>query len=164
MIVEVIRKKGVIFLSLFLVSYSIEAFSSQPNQEDCDLLCQLGLSDQPPPKPPPEPPPEVPYEIPSHRLVYNGGMTFEIGSNDPFTGVSIEYHENGQPEEKIFYKNGIEVGRTITEFSYHENGKLREVVDTKDGVIDGSAESFYESGQLQSRGNYKNGNLDGQNE
>ena len=84
------------------------------------LVLLVSCSDQPPP----EPPPEVLHEVPSHRLINNGGMTFEIGSNDPFTGISIEYHENGQPEEKIHYKNGKEVSNTS--FSYYENGQLKE--------------------------------------
>ncbi|SVD94364.1 uncharacterized protein METZ01_LOCUS447218, partial [marine metagenome] len=96
-----------------------------------------------------QPPPEVPYEVPSHRLVKNGGMTFEIGSNDPFTGTSIEYHENGQPEEKIFYKNGREV--STTEFDYYENGQLRSRSNYKNGELDGLYEGFYENGQLRSR-------------
>ena len=55
-------------------------------------------------------PPEVLYGAPSHRLINNGGMTFEIGSNDPFTGITIEYRENSQIKEKITYKNGKKDG------------------------------------------------------
>ena len=101
------------------------------------------------------PSPEVPYEVPSHRLVKNGGMTYEIGSNDPFTGTSTEYQENGQPKEKIFYKNGREVSKTI--FQYYENGQLGYRWNHKDGKRDGLSEEFYDNGQLLSRGNYKNG-------
>ena len=52
-------------------------------------------------------PPEVPYGVPSHRLINNGGMAFEIGSNDPFTGITIEYRENSQIKEKISTLNSI---------------------------------------------------------
>ena len=77
---------------------------------------------------------KTPYEVPSHRLVKNGGMTFETGSNDPFTGTSIEYHLNAQLKEKTNFKNG---------------------------KLDGLNEGFYENGQLQGRANYKNGELEG---
>ena len=39
------------------------------------LVLLVSCSDEPPP----EPTPEVPYEVPSHRLVNNGGMTYETG-------------------------------------------------------------------------------------
>ena len=108
------------------------------------------------------PSPEVPYEVPSHRLVKNGGMTYEIGSNDPFTGTSTEYQENGQPKEKIFYKNGREVSKTI--FQYYENGQLGYKGNYKDGKEDGLSEGFYENGQLGYRWNHKDGKRDGLSE
>ena len=95
---------------------------------------------------------DVSYEVPSHRLIENGGVTFEQGSNNPFTGVSIEYHENGQPEEKIYYKNGREV--STTNFDYYENGQLEVRENFKDGeIVNGLWESYYENGQLERRGN-----------
>ena len=127
------------------------------------LVLLVSCSDEPPlepsSEPSPEPPPEVPYEVPSHRLINNGGMTFEIGSNDPFTGVSTEYHENGQPEEKIYYKNGREV--STTEFNYYENGQIQGRGHIKDGELYGLMEIFHENGQLQLRVNFKNGKEDG---
>ena len=66
---------------------------------------------------------ETPYKVPSRRLVKNGGMTFEISSNDPFTGISIEYDLNGQPKEKTNYKDGKELSET--RFTYPDNGQLQ---------------------------------------
>ena len=51
-------------------------------------------------------------EVPSHRLIEMGSVIFEIGSNDPFTGVSIGY-ENGILTERTNYKNGKEVSKTM---------------------------------------------------
>ena len=44
------------------------------------ILTLSSCSDQPP-------------ELPSHNLVKNGGVVFEIASNEPFTGDSIEYKD-----------------------------------------------------------------------
>ena len=98
---------------------------------------------------------EPPPEVPSHRLINKGGMTFEIGSNDPFTGVSIEYHENGQLKEKINHKDGKEV--STTEFYYHENGQLKERGYFKGGKEDGMWEGFEENGQIEFTSYYING-------
>ena len=87
-------------------------------------------------------------------------MTFEQGSKVPFTGVSIEYNGyNGQPKDKIFYKNGREV--STTEFSYHENGQLFIRVDYKDGERDGLTEWYYKNGQLREKGDFKDGKQEG---
>ena len=122
------------------------------------LVLLISCSDQPPP----EPPPEVPYEVPSHRLINNGGMTFEIGSNDPFTGVSIEYHKNGELKSSKNYKNGREVNTTI--FDYHDNGQLWSKGNVINGKPDGLYEMFYDNDQLSFRGNYKDGESDGLHE
>jgi antitoxin component YwqK of YwqJK toxin-antitoxin module len=98
-------------------------------------------------------------EVPSHRLIENGGVTFEIDSNDPFTGVSTEYHENGQPEEKTYYKNGKKVSKT--RFDYYENGQLISIENYKNELLEGLHEDFYENGKLMTRGNYKDGKIDG---
>ena len=175
---------------VLLFSYSTEVFSSQPNQEDCDILCQLGLSESTQTqikepqtkktKTPTEDLPEFQYKVPSHLLIKNGGMTFEQGFRDPFTGVSIKYHENGQPEEKIYYKNGREVSTTKlsynkndqleelgnykngvevkkTTFGYHDNGQLDYKYSEKEGELDGLYEIFYLNGQPMSKFNYREG-------
>ena len=71
-----------------------------------------------------------PPEVPSHRLIMNGGMTFEISSNDPFTGVSIKYHHNNQLSNRTNYKNGEQHG---LEERFHENGQLYEREEYRDG-------------------------------
>ena len=129
-------------------------------------------------------------EVPSHRLIENGGLTYEIGSNNPFTGVSVNY-ENGQLKEKVNFKNGKEVSKTS--FKYHENGQLRiqheenpkepptevtlqplEVVTgpvrVSDGItydqntnelVTGIVEKFYENGELWFYLNFKDGKQEG---
>ena len=124
-----------------------------------------------------------PPDVPSHRLVQNGGLTYEVGSNDPYTGVSSTSNQDGQLGRKKEYEKGIELSDTI--FIYHDNGQLwtqenykkgerhglqewlyengqldyRE--NWKDGKEDGLFEGYHENGQLRSRENYKDGELDG---
>ena len=127
------------------------------------LVLLVSCSDQPPPESPtepsPEPPPEVLYEVPSHRLIYNGGVPYEIGSNKPFTGISVEHFEHFgglvTGEERTVYKKGREVSKTVVTF--HENGQLWDKVNYKDGKKTGVEVRYYENGQLRSRGNFKNG-------
>ena len=84
-------------------------------------------------------------EIPSHLLIKNGGLSFEKNSREPFTGVSVKYHKNGQAEEKITFKAGKEISK-IT-FDYHENGELRIKSNYKDGKLDGCLEYYGQNGQ-----------------
>ena len=65
-------------------------------------------------------------EVPSHRIIKNGGVAFEMGSNNPFTGTSTSYCENTQPKEIITYKKGITT--EVEFFSYYDNDQLRKYV------------------------------------
>ena len=103
-----------------------------------------------------------PPDVPSHRLVQNGGLTYEVGSNDPYTGVSSTSNQDGQLERKKEYEKGIELSDTT--FDYYDNGQLWSQENYKYGKREGLCEKFYENGQLFDRENYKNGNKDGLSE
>jgi len=94
-------------------------------------------------------------EVPSHRLIENGGMTYEIGSNNPFTGVSVNY-KNGQIKERKTFKDGVQEG-LWEKYRYYDNGQLWETENYKDGKRDGLWEWYRENGQLFSRENFKDG-------
>jgi|TARA_R100000808_G_C2153259_1_gene163338 antitoxin component YwqK of YwqJK toxin-antitoxin module len=102
---------------------------------------------------------EPPAEIPSHLLVKNGGMTFEQGSKKPFTGVSVKYHENGEPEEKVTFEAGKETRKTV--FIYDYNGQFKTKVNFIDGKKHGLWENYWSNGQLKSKENYKVGEKHG---
>ena len=129
------------------------------------LVLLVSCSDQPPPESPtepsPEPPPEVLYEVPSHRLIYNGGVPYEIGSNKPFTGISVEHFEHFgglvTGEERTVYKKGREVSKTVVTF--HENGQLRSRGNYKDGKQEGVWERYDENGNLTKTEEWKDGEL-----
>ena len=81
-------------------------------------------------------------------------MTYKDGKLE---GLYEEFHENGQLTETRAYKDGIEQNRTV--FTYHENGQLKSRGNVKDGNMDGLWEWFDEDGQLETRGNLKDGEL-----
>ena len=45
-------------------------------------------------------------EIPSHRLIENGGISFEIGSNSPFNGIANEYRD-AKLHSLSYFKDGL---------------------------------------------------------
>ena len=86
-------------------------------------------------------------EVTPDQLVVRLGITYKINSTTPFTGSSVDYHDNGQMSSGGKYKDGKRHG-------------FFESFD-KDGKQDGLYEKFYENGQLKWRTNFKDGKLDG---
>ena len=114
-----------------------------------------------------EPPPEVFF----YELDERQGIKYEVNSNTPFTGSSVDYYENGLRVEngkvqvnytglryRYNYKDGKQDG--LSE-DFHENGQLYSRKNYKDGKEEGLTEEFWENGQLQFRINFKNGKEDG---
>ncbi len=95
-----------------------------------------------------------PTEIPSKDLIERQGLTYEVNSQTPFSGSSVDYHSNGQLLTKSNYKDGKRDG--LWEY-FGENGQLRFKSNYKDGKEDGLQESYYENGQLQTKFNGKDG-------
>ena len=100
-----------------------------------------------------------PPDVPSHRLVQDGGVTYEVGSNNPYTGVSSTFDQDGQLEGKKEYENGIEL--SDMSFEYDGNGQLLNRGNYRNGKRDGLWEEFHDNGQLEFRENYIDGELDG---
>ena len=92
--------------------------------------------------------------IPKYKLVERQGLHYEVNSTTPFTGTTVDYHENGQLWITSNYKDGKEDG--LYE-ELHKNGQLRTRGNYKNGERDGFFEDYYENGQLWSRGYYKDG-------
>ena len=75
---------------------------------------------------------------------------------------------NEVPSDKLVYRNGLiyEINSTIpftgSFVDYHDNGQISSKGNYKDGKLDGLVEEFYlPSGRLWNRKNYKDGKLDG---
>ena len=157
-------KKLLTILCLVLLSfYSIEVSFSQSNQEDCDLLCQMGLSEstetQTKKTQTKETQTETPKkEVPSYKLVERRGIIYEVNSQTPFTGSSVGYYENGELQSRENRKNGESNG--LFEHFY-DNGQLEIRGNLKNGLHDGLWEYFDENGDLTKTEEYKDGEQDG---
>jgi antitoxin component YwqK of YwqJK toxin-antitoxin module len=100
----------------------------------------------------------APVVVDASRLVARNDTFYEINSDTPFTGVSLTYHENGQVNDRVTFKDGKQNG--LFE-GYYENGQLAVTVNLKNDKDDGLLESYREDGTLDFRMNYKDGELDG---
>lgn len=98
-------------------------------------------------------------------LSKTGGYFYFEGKK--FTGVGFEMYDSKQVKHEIQYKEGEKDGE---EKFYSENGDLTLLRTYKKDEYDGPFESYYEiyngskvdSVVLESKGNYKNGKLDGE--
>ena len=109
----------------------------------------------------------APNEVPSKDLIERQGLTYEVNSQTPFTGVSVEYYLDtiikNEFEERVLlqrttFEKGIKNG--LYE-SFHLNGQLKVKENFKDGYRDGLVEGYDKNGQLIRRNNYKNGKFHG---
>ncbi len=98
-------------------------------------------------------------EILADRLVERMGVTYEVDSDEPFTGSAVEFHKDGQLLSKINYKDGKRDGLFETFFS--ENGQLKFRKNFRDGKKDGLAEIFHKNGRLKNRATFKDGKANG---
>ena len=97
-------------------------------------------------------------EFPLEQTVERNGITYEVNSEEPFTGTTVSYYENSQLEQRSNLKDGELDG---LEERYDENGQLQSKTNFKDGERDGLDEDYHDNGQLVSKENYKDGELDG---
>ncbi|MDC6460803.1 toxin-antitoxin system YwqK family antitoxin [Gammaproteobacteria bacterium] len=109
-------------------------------------------------------------------------LTYEINSQTPFSGMSIQYYKNGQLKDKANYKEGKKEGLSQTFYSngqveyettykggervhekwyYEIGGRLKDKTNYKDGKREGLSESYFGDGSLNDKSLYKNGKLDG---
>ena len=108
-----------------------------------------------------------PPEVPSNQLVERQWVTYQVNSDQPFTGTSVEYYVDtiieNQFEERVLwkrttYKDGVMDG--LYE-SFHPNGQMGVRENYKGGQKHGLHEVFYKNGQLQETGNFIDGKPDG---
>jgi len=120
-------------------------------------------------------------EVDSSKLVERGGLTYEVNSETPFTGVSakydnkklrvkrsyregklngpsLNYYDNGRIKKKGTYKDGEKDSPWVR---YHKNGQLERKGTFKDGKRDGPWVYYHDKGQLRAKGTYKDGKRDG---
>ena len=95
-------------------------------------------------------------EILIAQLVERGGISYEVNSTTPFAGVTLDYDENGQLQQRSNYKDGKSEGFSE---KYYNNGQLEWRANFKDGKLNGLFELFDENGNLTKTKEYKNGEL-----
>ena len=123
-------------------------------------------------------------EVSSDRLVERNGLKYEVNSEKPFSGKSVEYYDDGKVKrESISYKDGqlhgvfqtwIETGQLFTEKYYEKgmkNGSYKEWLDNgqlyaevlyKNDLRNGLAQHwFFENGQLEYKTMYRNDQAEG---
>tara|TARA_B100001250_G_scaffold125281_1_gene106530 strand:- start:86 stop:646 length:561 start_codon:yes stop_codon:yes gene_type:complete len=96
-------------------------------------------------------------EVPSDQLVERNGLLYEINSQEPFNGISVEYDDTGL-REKLTFKKGKLNGPFE---SYYSGGSisikgeyLQEDFggDSEETTVGGPYEEYFENGQLRSKG------------
>ena len=93
-------------------------------------------------------------EVSHDKLVERDGVTYQIDSDESFTGRSVRFHENGRLQNKTDYKDGKKNG--LSEW-YWENGILGQRGNLKNGKKEGLLEMFNQSGGLMRSMIYKDG-------
>ena len=99
------------------------------------------------------------------ELSETGGYYYFEGKK--FTGVGFEMYNSNQVKHELHFQDGEKYGE---EKFYSENGDLTTLRTYKNNEYDGPYETYYEiydgskidSIVLESKGNYKNGKLDGE--
>lgn len=92
----------------------------------------------------------------------NGNVALQVAQNaqGQQDGESVQYHENGSVQARGQWRNGVQDGKHS---EYHTTGKLSEEITYRNGErVDGLAETFHDNGQLSSRTNYVDGEMDGE--
>jgi Uncharacterized protein conserved in bacteria len=110
-------------------------------------------------------------EIPSHRLIENGGLFYELDSNEPFSGSSVK-HIDTKLFSKTYLENGIIVKKetfypdgkphTIENFNEGKGGSKVQVFD-KEGtdISDKTYLTYWGNGLVKVKGNYIKGGREG---
>ena len=90
------------------------------------------------------------------KLIGKNKCTFKNGKRE---GVCLGFNDNGGLSSKVFYLNGKPVGELKL---YHRNGLLYLMYFVNENCeMSGHFESYWDNGQLESKGNMNNGEEEG---
>lgn len=96
-------------------------------------------------------------EVSYLSLVFRNGIAYEVNSNIPFNGKTIDRFPDGQIGMVFVFDDGK---KTFTE-DYYRNGQVQETKNYTAGILNGTSKAYYENGQLRYKGSFKNGKQDG---
>ena len=91
-------------------------------------------------------------EIPHEKLQDRGGTFYEVNATTPFTGATVRYHDNGQLETRLHFKDGKRHG---TDYGYYENEVSAGVENWKNGKRHGIWDEFNKDTTFKRRIVYK---------
>ncbi len=94
--------------------------------------------------------------IDGSTLVRKDGLYYASDANEPYSGVAVWYHENGQKSDERTYKDGKRDGKWT---EWDENGQKESEFNYKDGKEDGKWTEWYENGQKWYEATLKDGEL-----
>jgi antitoxin component YwqK of YwqJK toxin-antitoxin module len=92
--------------------------------------------------------------IDGSTLVRKDGLYYASDANEPYSGVAVWYHENGQKSDERTYKDGEFDGISTL---WYENGQKEYEGTWKDGKEDGLETWWYKNGQKWEKSTYKDG-------
>ena len=99
-----------------------------------------------------------PLVISGTSLIIRDGISYDIETNEPVTGLAEWYYDNGQLKTFIHYVDGKRNG--LNE-DFYEDGLLAERSTYVDGKRNGLHEEYYRNGQLMERRHYVYGKGNG---
>jgi antitoxin component YwqK of YwqJK toxin-antitoxin module len=94
------------------------------------------------------------------QIVFKDSIAYLKNSNEPYTGQTYGYYENGQKGLKGSYLNGLRHG--YWEYWY-SNGQKKVEGYYNNGKKEGQWNYYYPSGKIRIKANYKNNEMDGIN-
>jgi len=148
---------------------------SDPYWEKYGIIVDSCMPPELPPleMPEPKPPLEELKVVAEEKLDYKGEVAFY--ESLPFTGIGVDYHENGQKRKESHYKGGKEdgpvsfwyqsgqkeseatykEGRVITDIGWQPNGEVCPFTNVVNG--NGTVVTWHENGQKESESHYRDG-------
>lgn len=84
------------------------------------------------------------------------GITYQVGSDQPFTGIVTTTFASGMRNSEVSYTNGLKDGPSTT---WYENGHMRLKSAYKEGARDGQWISWDQDGHVLFQKQYVNGRL-----
>ena len=93
-------------------------------------------------------------QVPVERIVERNGLVYEVNSERPFNGSSVEYYKNSKQIKVIEnYKYGQRNGKSS---SFHRNGQISSEVNFLEGRPSGQMTFFESNGQIHQKYPLKN--------
>ena len=91
-------------------------------------------------------------KVPAIRTIHRGQLLYEVGSDDPFSGVVTGKAREGYRRQICTFEKQYKDGRLDGYSHYwYPNGKLESVVPYKHGALNGIVTRYYPNGRLKAK-------------